>query len=229
MFFPERITKIEAAHRVLEIGPGADPHPRSDVFLELAYEDEKDLVKQFGHNRKLDSAKQVVFYDGKKFPFNDNEFDYVICSHVVEHVHDVEFFMSEIFRVGKRGYMEYPLAYYDYLFNFDVHTNFVKFDNGELKYMKKNETPLDAFKPLQEFLLQAFNKGYTAVVKDLLPYFMEGFQWEKPFPVRHVLDIAQICHSNPDVPVFKERELYTFGPKRLLRELIRSIKLKGKY
>tara|TARA_Y200000002_G_C22493319_1_gene583979 strand:- start:103 stop:759 length:657 start_codon:yes stop_codon:yes gene_type:complete len=44
----------------------------------------------------------------KKLPFKDKEFDYVICTHVIEHVNDPIFFKKEIERVGKSGYIELP-------------------------------------------------------------------------------------------------------------------------
>jgi len=148
---------------------------------------------------------------------------------VIEHVEDVEFFMSEIFRVAKRGYLEYPLAYYEYLYNFDVHLNYVKYDDGVLKYMKKSETPLDEFKPAQNFLFQAFIKGHTKLIDDLLEYFMEGFEWEKPFTVKHVSKFEEVCHKNVELPRGTQKPLYSYGPKRLLKELLRSVTNRGKY
>ncbi len=44
----------------------------------------------------------------KKLPFKDKEFDYVICTHVIEHVNDPISFKEEIERVGKSGYIELP-------------------------------------------------------------------------------------------------------------------------
>jgi SAM-dependent methyltransferase len=44
-----------------------------------------------------------VFYDGSKFPFEDATFDSVICSQVLEHVFEPDFFISEICRVLKPG------------------------------------------------------------------------------------------------------------------------------
>ena len=44
----------------------------------------------------------------KSLPFKDKEFDYVICTHVIEHVNDPIFFKKEIERVGKSGYIELP-------------------------------------------------------------------------------------------------------------------------
>src|SRR5258706_12316663 len=123
MFFPERIKNIKPADNVLEIGPGATPHERSDVLLEKKFDTPEDYESQFGHMEKLVTEKKIVFYKGDMFPFGDKEFDYVICSHVLEHVDNPVKFLSEVFRVGGRGYFDYPLIYYEYLYNFSVHLN----------------------------------------------------------------------------------------------------------
>ena len=44
----------------------------------------------------------------KILPFKDNEFDFVIASHVIEHVEDFEFFLKELERISKKGYIELP-------------------------------------------------------------------------------------------------------------------------
>ncbi len=230
MFFADRITRIEAGHKVLEIGPGADPHPRSDVLLEMAFEDPQEYAKQFGHDRPLQTEKKVVFYDGRTFPFADGTFDYVICSHVLEHVPDVDQFLSEVFRVARRGYFEYPLCYYEYVYNIGAHLNYLKFTDGVLQYMKKADTPIDVFKPMQALMTESLAKGYTSTVNDLLPYLMEGFEWEEPFPAKRVHDLTLMCHASPTLPLKKEPgPAHTLGPKRLFLELLRSIRHRGSY
>lgn len=185
MFFPERITNIKPEYKVLEIGPGAHPFHRSDVFLELEYKTEEDKIAQFGHTEKLNSDKKIVFYDGTKFPFADNEFDYVVCSHVLEHVPDLQEFISEIFRVSKHGgYFEYPLMAYDYLYNFNVHCNFLKYDGKSLFVMKKSSTPLDFFKPIHVFFNHTLSNSYSDLLTKLPNNFFQGFEWEKPFQVK---------------------------------------------
>ncbi len=139
MFFPERILSINEDDRVLEIGPGSKPHPRSDILLELNYKDNEERIAQFGCNQSLTTDKQILFYDGNKFPFKNKEFDYIICSHVLEHVDNVELFISELQRVGKKGYLEFPTVYYDYIFNFEVHLNFLLWDGSAIKWMRKSE------------------------------------------------------------------------------------------
>jgi SAM-dependent methyltransferase len=229
MFFPQRITGIREGDRVLEIGPGADPHPRSDVLLEMAFDDPAEYVKQFGHDRPLETRKELVFYDGITFPFPDKSFDYVICSHVLEHVPDVEHFLSEIFRVARRGYFEYPLCYYELVYNIGAHLNYVKFTGGTLHYLKKADTPIDVFKPVQEFYHASLSKGYTRTVDDMIEQIMEGFEWDAPFPAKRVHDLRAVCHATIDLPMRTDRQLYTYGPRRLLKELLRSMRLRGTY
>ena len=48
-------------------------------------------------------------------PFKDNEFDFVIASHVLEHVKDVKLFIKELERVSEAGYIELPTILEDNL------------------------------------------------------------------------------------------------------------------
>jgi ubiquinone/menaquinone biosynthesis C-methylase UbiE len=197
MFFPDRITSIKPEYRVLEIGPGAHPYHRSDVLLELEYASEEEKIAQFGHQEKLVSDKTIVYYNGTDFPFLDNEFDYVICSHVLEHVPDVRKFISEIYRVSKHGgYFEYPMIYYDYLYNIDVHVNFLKFDGKTLKYFKKEKTPLSYFQPVQNLFNYSLKNGYVSFVNEMLPYLIEGFEWTMQFDIEEAESINEITHPS---------------------------------
>lgn len=202
---------------MLEIGPGGDPHPRSDILLELD-SDEATLAAQRGYAQGLKTNKKVVYYDGKKIPFSDKEFDYVICSHVLEHVEDLRPFLLEMFRVAKNGYVEYPLAYYEYLYNFDVHLNILKFNKrtNTLHYLKKAGTTLDDFKPIQNFFLESLRKGYSDLITDLTPYLFEGFEWRRPFALKQTNNLRVLVpkeltlnlkvHSAPVVDSTDNRE-----------------------
>ena len=50
----------------------------------------------------------TLIYPNQKLPFKDKEFDYVICTHVIEHVNHPMAFKEEIERIGKSGYIELP-------------------------------------------------------------------------------------------------------------------------
>ena len=59
--------------------------------------------------------KNFVKLDGKKLPFEDNHFDFVIASHVLERVEDYKFFINELERVSSKGYIELPTKLEDNL------------------------------------------------------------------------------------------------------------------
>lgn len=96
--------KIGKNARVLDVGGGHNPHPRANVVVDKY----TDTNYHRNDNIKVLKKQQFVAADGESLPFTDEEFDYVFCCHVLEHVEDPVKFLSEIFRVGKRGYIETP-------------------------------------------------------------------------------------------------------------------------
>lgn len=178
MFYPEKICNIKYTDRVLEIGPGATPHARSDEFLELIFENEADRIAQSGHIGILKSEKPIHYYDGGKFPFDDNSFDYIICSHVLEHVTDVDFFLKELTRVAKKGYLEFPTLYYDYLYNIPEHLQLLNVIDGCIYYLRKSDTPLSEFDILHVFFQNTLAKGHHDLLNDNQDVFFKGFEWD---------------------------------------------------
>lgn len=226
MFFPDRITQIKPTDRVLEIGPGSTPYFRSDVLLEMEFDDHAEYERQFGHAEELVTDKPVIFYKGDVFPFKDKEFDYVICSHVLEHVPDIPKFLSEVFRVAPRGYFEFPMMYYEYLYNIDAHISFLKYENGVLYYMPKKNTPLDVFKPIQSFLLETLRHGHSKMMVDIPEYFIQGFEWEKPFNAVETKDLNVLAHPTLEVPapkvpeIIMEKETLIMLLKKVIKKII---------
>lgn len=222
MQFPEKIVSIKPGDKVLDIGPGGNPHPKATVYLELNLS-EQELAAQRGYAKKPQLTGEVIYYDGKRFPFKDNEFDYVICSHVIEHVVDVKNFAKEMFRVGKRGYLEYPTIYYEYLYNFDVHINFLKSDpkTKTIYFLPKSKTPLNYFKPVQDFLYTTLTMGYDSFVVNLKDIMFEGFEWRKPYRVVEATNPSLLNVSSKYIP---EKNVST-ADSRLRKVLSKAKKL----
>lgn len=137
MFFPTRIKSITKSDRVLEVGPGNNPFYRSDVLLEKRFEDEETALRQAGGVERRASRKETVYYDGGAFPFEDNAFDYVICSHVIEHVpvSELELFISELVRVAKKGYVEFPSYRFEMINDLDEHVSLINVDQQKRLYV----------------------------------------------------------------------------------------------
>ena len=55
-----------------------------------------------------DKNKDFVLIKNKNLPFDDNQFDFIYASHVIEHVDDVSYFIKELQRISKQGYIELP-------------------------------------------------------------------------------------------------------------------------
>ena len=81
---------------ILDIGCGYKAHKNATVIADI-----KDF-SNFYKNKKFVQIKE------KKLPFKDKEFDFVIASHVIEHVDDFEFFIRELERISSKGYIELP-------------------------------------------------------------------------------------------------------------------------
>jgi len=91
--------------KVLEIGSGSSPWPRSDVLVDRFYIDDSG---QRGGTEIYRDRRPLIIASGEFLPFIDNAFDFVYCSHVIEHAEDIIAFLNEISRVGRAGYLECP-------------------------------------------------------------------------------------------------------------------------
>ena len=91
-----KILKENQNWKVLDIGCGYTANENATVVSDV-----QDLSNFY-------KDKQFVKITEKKLPFKDNEFDFVITSHVIEHVDDFQFFISEIERISNKGYIELP-------------------------------------------------------------------------------------------------------------------------
>ena len=211
MFFPELIKNINESDKVLEVGPGGMPHPRSNVLLEKTFASVSEEVGQRGYAPPLNSNKNIVYYEGGAFPFKDKEFDYVICSHVLEHVEDVKGFITELQRVAGAGYIEFPTIYYDYLYNFPEHITFLLNHNDIIYYMSKEESGLNSFLPVNRFFYETLKSGQDQMIQELKEYFFQGFEWKGEIHVRKANSLMELTFDmdSNHIPLMCTEEIST--------------------
>ena len=91
-------------------------------------------VQNFSKFYKEKNKKFVLIKD-KNLPFLNNQFDFVYASHVIEHVEDLSFFISELKRISRQGYIELPSILEDNIVlstnSSDDHKWMFKFDDVE--------------------------------------------------------------------------------------------------
>ncbi len=61
--------------------------------------------------REIKNQQSVQIFDGYKLPFEDNSFDLIILSHVLEHVEHERLLLREMKRVARHFVIEVPLDY----------------------------------------------------------------------------------------------------------------------
>ena len=94
--FINNILKQNTNWKILDIGCGYTANENATTIA-----DTQDLSNFYKN-------KNFIKINEKKLPFDDNEFDFVIASHVIEHVEDFEFFLKELERISNKGYIELP-------------------------------------------------------------------------------------------------------------------------
>ena len=127
--FIDNLLKNNTTWKILDIGCGYTAHSNASTICDV-----QDL-SNFYKDRKFVRLKE------KTLPFKNKEFDFVIASHVIEHVTDVDYFIKELERVSTNGYIELPTILEDNLVfeNKKDHLWHMEFDDNknELQISKK--------------------------------------------------------------------------------------------
>ena len=104
---------IKKTDKVLDIGSGGDPFPLATHIADF-YENETPHRSA----KLVKDHRSFINCNIEDMPFAEKEFDFVYCSHVLEHVNDPISACSELIRIGKRGYIETPTKTSDIMLNF---------------------------------------------------------------------------------------------------------------
>jgi len=119
----DNLLQNNSTWNILDIGCGYNANKFAKVVCDI-----QDLSNHY-------QDKEFIRLTEKKLPFKDKEFDFVVASHVIEHVEDVDFFIKELERVSRKGYIELPTKLEDNLVfeNKKDHLWHMDFDDVENK------------------------------------------------------------------------------------------------
>jgi len=131
--------------------------------------------------RKKHPNKRFVEYEGRKMPFNDNEFDWVFANAVIEHVGGAKeqiIFINEMLRVSKNVFFTTPNKYFpveahtNTLFRHWNSQNFYKWCKDNSTYWSEKNLVLLSQKDLNGLMIKSHAAKFKIIKNKILYYPM---------------------------------------------------------
>jgi ubiquinone/menaquinone biosynthesis C-methylase UbiE len=109
------VSKGHTFKKVLEVGAGDGSILKYLADAGFAEEYHAVEISESGvahiKSKNIPGVKSVRLFDGYKLPFENDSFDLIILSHVLEHVEHERMLLREINRVANHSIIEVPLDY----------------------------------------------------------------------------------------------------------------------
>lgn len=168
-------TNLSSTDIVMDIGSGDRPHPRANILLERFVNDSSQRA-----GAMVVEGWPLVVGDITALPFPDQAIDYIICSHVLEHMESsmhLKQALSELTRVGKRGYIEMPSFVFEKLLGAPYHHWYVRKDGQRIIFRRKTnygeyEDLMRGFLPLHRD-----SKTFFRLLFENFDTFFVGLEW----------------------------------------------------
>lgn len=227
----KRMISLPRNWLVLDVGSGDGPFPRADVLFDK-YVFDTDRMSNLVIDRPF------VMGDISALPFLDNSFDFVYCSHVLEHINNPEIAMKEMMRVGKRGYIELPSEFREKIQSTAVHKYFVrKEDNCLLFYRKEKDVFDDCLQGYFRDLIDKKDKTYLSFYfKHYYDLFNLEYYWDKEIKFK-ILDKPDVSFNGENVSqslkqiiaqLDKTSSSFSVGLRSMLKVFVRKLFTKVK-
>ncbi len=172
---------VDRTGLVLDIGSGDKPHWRADVLLDRFPGAEHAGQRSGQAAARID--RPTFDADAEDMPFADKVFDYVICSHVLEHVRHPELVVNEMMRVGTAGYIEVPERASAKIVDFPSHVWWCRRDGEQLVFEAKQQPFFDA--DIERFLHDSGMREPVARLLDRhLDHRVVEFPWQGLIDIR---------------------------------------------
>ena len=190
---------IRPTDRVLEVGSGNRPRKRSDVLCDKFTADNTERAG--GDNLVIDTRPFVVA-DGVALPFKDKSFDYVVTSHILEHVDDPYKFADELSRVAKAGYIETPSELGEKIFGWPFHKWIVRFEDDTIVMSART-----AASPFGNYFheMYAHDLNFAEFVDSHFQDFYVQCEWEDKIKLRMEQDPSTDVNFNREMRAINTR------------------------
>ena len=141
------VCKGHTFNKVLEVGAGDGSILKLLADRNFAPEYHAVEISQSGvehiRSRNIKDLASVQVFDGYKLPFDDDSFDLIILSHVLEHVEHERMLLRELRRVAKYSVIEVPRDYKagvdDRLKHFLAYGHINMYTPTSLRYLLRTE------------------------------------------------------------------------------------------
>lgn len=135
------LLSIKSNDYVLEVGPGSSPFWRSNVLVDKYDNNDEVPIGNFGKGVQKLREKPFFKIKDNKLPFLDNSFDWLICSHVLEHVEreSIHDFCEELRRVSSKIYIEFPAVLYELTHDIEGHVNILLIKHSTIYFIEKKK------------------------------------------------------------------------------------------
>lgn len=117
---------------VVDLGCGHMPNMRANILADKFLVDDAERYQPLA----IDERPFIVC-DALYLPFKDRSVDYVICSHLAEHMEEPEALFGELTRVAHAGYIECPGRMREILHGWEFHRWYVDVRGDKLIFEEK--------------------------------------------------------------------------------------------
>lgn len=213
---------IKSTDRVLEIGSGNRPRRRSNVLVDKFI---ADNTERSGEEGVVIDERPFVVADALALPFKDKSFDYVITSHILEHVDDPEKFVAELERVAMRGYIETPSELSEKLFGWPFHKWTVRCDGDTIAMRRRTEDS-----PFGNYFHELYAKDplFAEAIDSHFDDFYVQYEWRDEIKLRVEQEtdrkVLPNCRMAPVSPRSAWRSLEISATRLLLRPLLKVLR-----
>jgi ubiquinone/menaquinone biosynthesis C-methylase UbiE len=172
---------IHDSWNVIEIGGGANPCPRADVITNY----NSEFHQRGMQPKKVDGAVMLELDCHDMSCFDDNEFDYLLCIQVAEHLERPDVAIKEMTRIAKKGLIQVPSALTETIMGFNFHKWIIHEIGDKLIFQEKE--------PIHEEYLGMFFHNMFYKQNPLQQRFKEVyFAYSKLFLINRFFDESGI-------------------------------------